>query len=89
MCLFLNNLPDNAESKVPHLEGAPCKESTTPLNLTEHRKVVFDPCVEDKRPVQRKEKDFPKRTIHEARGHFTPNPGKEQMLLLNKNCVKH
>lgn len=75
-CVIYN--PDNTESKVPHMEETANKQSSTSLKVTDRPKVSFGPYVEKHRPVPGKQnqKDFPKQTRHAAKGHFTPNPGK-------------
>ena len=72
------NRPDNTESKVPHMEETSNKQNSTSLKVTERPKVSFGPYVEKHRPVsaKQKQKEFIKQTRHAAKGHFTPNPGK-------------
>ncbi|CAK6960577.1 centrosomal protein of 72 kDa [Scomber scombrus] len=68
---------DNTESKVPYVEEMSNKQSSTSSKVTERPKVSFGPYVEKHRavPGKQKQKDFPQQTRHEAKGHFTPNPG--------------
>ncbi|XP_070768716.1 centrosomal protein of 72 kDa [Enoplosus armatus] len=67
---------DNTESKVPYMEEASHKRSSTSLKVADRPKVSFGPYVEKRRPVpgKQKQKDLPKQTRHAAKGHYTPNP---------------
>ncbi|XP_030248630.1 centrosomal protein of 72 kDa [Sparus aurata] len=67
---------DNTESKVLHTKEPSHKRSSTSLKGTDGPKVSFGPYIEKHRPVsgKQKQKDLPKQTRHEAKGHYTPNP---------------
>lgn len=61
-----------------HTKEPSDKRSSTSLKGTDGPKVSFGPYIEKDRPVSGKQKqnDLPKQTRHEAKGHYTPNPGK-------------
>lgn len=77
--MFFVNIPDNTESKVSYVEEMSNKQRSTSSKVTERPKVSFGPYVEKHRavPGKQKQKDFPQQPRHEAKGHFTPNPGND------------
>lgn len=67
--------------KVPHVKEPSHKRSPTSLEVTERPKVSFGPYVEKCRPVagKLKQNELPKPTRQTAKGHYTPNPGENNI----------
>lgn len=59
------------------------QRSASSLRVINRLNVSFWPCEEIYTPEAAKQIDLPKQTRHLAKGHFTPNPGKSWMSLLD------
>lgn len=81
--MFLYEFPDNVASKGLRMNDTPPMKSWTSSKVAERPKVSFGPYVEKHtadRGLPNQKVSF-KQIRHEAKGHFTPNPGKIYIFI--------